>query len=238
MVSEIGGIQPVGDLRELIESFGVPVIFAEMPDRIHGITVHEDFDGIWRGVVVVNCRDSWTRQRFTLAHELAHIIYRDSQPIIIDDDQEVDESNRVEFRAECFARYFLVPAEGLSKSLLNVDGVESAAMVANTMLHFGVSRPAAMRALAESTQMSYEYLNGMAGAGSVRDLMARSRLDVEWSTLSRDQHDESASPWLLELALDAYREKYVPAQLVADVLGRGDETDSVEADLVAQGWAH
>ena len=233
----VGGVQPIGDLRELVESFGVPVVFAELPEKIHGITVHEDFDGKWRAVILVNCKDSWTRQRYTLAHELGHIIFRDSQPVIIDDDQEVDESDRVEFRAECFARYFLAPDEALDKYLPSVGGVGLGAVVARVMLHFGISRPAAIRALADLRYASYEKLNVVAASGPVRELMANSRLGSQWAAASEDQYDEGASPWLLDLALVAYRDKYISAQVVADVLGRTEEVSSIEAELVAQGWS-
>lgn len=233
---KIGRTQPVGDLRKLVESLGVPVFFMELPDKVHGITVHEDFDRRWRAIILVNSKDSWTRQRYTLAHELGHVIFRDSKPVIIDDDREIAESDHVEFRAECFARYFLVSSEALEKYWANFKQVELDVAVARVMLQFGISRPVAIRAVADSIHVSYKNLELAAASGSVKALMAKSRLSAQWTTACEGQHDQGASPWLLELALAAYRDSYVPAQMVADILGRSDEVNDVEAELVTQGW--
>lgn len=229
--------QPVGDLREIIESLGVPVFFTELPENIHGVTAHEDLDQRWRALILVNSNDNWTRQRYTLAHELGHVIFRDSQPVIVDDNEEVDETNLVEFRAECFARYFLAPNEAVDKfKVANLSNTAIDKAVAQTMLHFGISRPAAVRALAESFNQPHEFLESSLPSGSVRALMTTCGYSNEWKAASAGQHDQGASPWLLELALAAYQDSYVSTQVVADILGRSDEIDAVEAELITQGW--
>jgi hypothetical protein len=105
------------------------------------------------------------------------------------------------------------------------------------MLHFGLSRPATIRALADSTSMSYDELMRTAGNAGVRELMAKAHLSQEWTSACSGQYEDGASPWLLELALEAYRDEYVSSQVVADVLGRTDDVDAVEDELALQGWA-
>lgn len=47
----------------------------------------------------------------------------------------------------------------------------------------------------------------------------------------------AVQPWAARLALDAYRQGWVPARVVANMLGRPAEAPTVERELAEQGWA-
>jgi Zn-dependent peptidase ImmA (M78 family) len=230
-------LEPIGDFTELVESLGVPVIVTELPGNVHGLTAHDSAGGGWRGVVLVNSSDWWTRQRYTLAHELAHVIFRDDQPVIVDRQGSVGEQDRVEWRAECFARYFLAPNDAVADYWLRHRGVGDEIALAKLMMHFGISRIAAIRALVEVFELPFGRFDSLLpNTARVQDLMSSAGLADQWFMACEAQHEEGASPWLLSLALDAYKHALVSAGVVADVLNRHD-VEAVELELSQQGWA-
>ncbi|WP_170232176.1 ImmA/IrrE family metallo-endopeptidase [Saccharothrix saharensis] len=233
---------PVDDLTALIESLGVPVFVVDLPDHVHGMTVHDvagSGDAIgsgWCGVVLVNSRDWWTRQRYTLAHELAHVIFRDEQPIIVDEVDGVNGRSEPEIRAEYFARYFLAPDVAIQRFWQANRHLSEEIALAKLMIHFGISRTAAQRAVSEVMEIDRGRLaQGLGATELVRDLMASAGMAPAWDDACAHQHEEGASPWMLSLALDAYRHGLVSGSVVADVLGRRD-VHEVERELDAQGW--
>jgi Zn-dependent peptidase ImmA (M78 family)/DNA-binding XRE family transcriptional regulator len=71
------GIDPIPEMAELLEEHGIKVVSLELPETISGSKAlvrrgtSEDVP-----VVVVNAKHNGERQRFTLAHELAHLVLR------------------------------------------------------------------------------------------------------------------------------------------------------------------
>lgn len=71
------GVDPIPILAELLEDKGVKVIALDLPETVSGskafVRRHERDDV---PVIVVNQHHNGERQRFTLAHELAHLVLR------------------------------------------------------------------------------------------------------------------------------------------------------------------
>ena len=96
---------PIADLVELSEERGIKVVSAGV-EQVDGLTArisHED--GRVSSVIVVNRRHGGERQRFTIAHELGHMV--------LDVAQNVDG----EKAAQRFAGAFLMPAETLQAKI-------------------------------------------------------------------------------------------------------------------------
>ncbi len=64
-------------------------------------------------VICINSGTSYGRQRFTLAHELYHIIYEDNLQRVICDMKLGDDKSDSEKEADMFASYLLVPYDAL-----------------------------------------------------------------------------------------------------------------------------
>lgn len=109
----------VDDLPDVVEQvFGVDVGIEGLPG----------FDGLawcrngFRLLLISNA-GSWTRQRFTVAHELGHIIAGDAQDLQVDLDVMVPSAGhgQTEMRANTFAAAFLMPADTITARWRGVD---------------------------------------------------------------------------------------------------------------------
>ena len=96
------------DLPHLIESvFGIDVAVQNLGEGIDGLSWCQ---GEFRLILVSN-GVAWTRQRFTLAHELGHALAGDSQDLHVDLDVMAPSmrGRAAEVRANAFAANFLMP---------------------------------------------------------------------------------------------------------------------------------
>ena len=95
------GINPIPDMAELMEDRGVKVLFCEL-SGVDGLTTQVHRDGMPDAhVIVVNQDHTRDRQRFTIAHEIGHMV--------LDISPGMDEE-KVAYR---FAGAFLMPEEVL-----------------------------------------------------------------------------------------------------------------------------
>ena len=95
------GLDPIPDLAELVEEHGIKVLSIDL-GNIDGLMAHVRRPG--KSIVPVlvgNCNDWGERQRFTMAHELGHLVL------------QVGASVNHEKAAYRFAGAFLMPAEAL-----------------------------------------------------------------------------------------------------------------------------
>ncbi|WFE27696.1 ImmA/IrrE family metallo-endopeptidase [Solwaraspora sp. WMMD791] len=232
--------EPVGDIAELIENLGAAVIFEPLPEPIQGVTVRDLSQDSWQAVVLVNSTTWWGRQRYTLAHELCHILYRDSHGVFVNrkDDEDMDDA---EIRAESFARHFLAPdlavrefwSEHAPRGVYDTYGVA----LAKFMMHFGLSRRASVRTLVEVADVPEEAMGPYTRTGArIETIMREAGLEEQWNRECATQHARGASNWCLSMALDAYRQSLVGVPTVARVLGRSTELVEVERELCEQGY--
>lgn len=102
------GIDPIPMMAELLEDKGVKVIALDLPENISGskafVQRHKLGD---IPVIVVNARHNGERQRFTLAHELAHLVLK----FVGLDDKEQEKA------ADRFAGAFLMAKEMMVRLL-------------------------------------------------------------------------------------------------------------------------
>lgn len=105
------GTDPIASMVELLEEKGIKVIALDLPQEISGSKAFADDgnDGDI-AVIVVNKRHNGERQRFTLAHELAHLVLRPTGEIASNDKSLEDAADR-------FAGAFLMPADSLRDRL-------------------------------------------------------------------------------------------------------------------------
>src|SRR5260370_36355003 len=143
------GDGPIADLVGLVEGCGMPIAFQPLPENLHGINVRDEQDGRVLRAIVVSSGDYWTRQRFTLGHELCHGLYDDEGQVIADRVEGPD--TLPELRAESFARHLLQPARAVAQEVRAARDARGrpAALVARLMTTYRVSRAVVVKALGE-----------------------------------------------------------------------------------------
>ncbi len=85
------GIDPIQSMAELLEEKGVKVIALDLPEKVSGSKAHvsrPQKDDV--PVIVVNKGHNGERQRFTMAHELAHLVLRFTELNEIDQEKAAD----------------------------------------------------------------------------------------------------------------------------------------------------
>lgn len=102
------GIDPIPIMAELLEEKGIKVIALDLPENVSGSKAFVQRP-LKQGVpvIVVNMKHNGERQRFTLAHELAHLVLRFSG--LSDAEQEK--------AADRFAGAFLIEKEMMQRLL-------------------------------------------------------------------------------------------------------------------------
>jgi Zn-dependent peptidase ImmA (M78 family) len=176
------------ELAALLEqSLAVDIAFQPLPDGLDGLAVTS---GDFR-LAVVSSGIFATRQRFTLAHEIGHLLAGDADELTVDEDVLGGNSDQ-EQRANAFAAAFLLPKDALREAIPN--GVLSETEVAGLLGRLGVSRDALAIELHRLHLVSREEcdrIRTMASArltsrpGRTTDLQARDRTRVPGNLLER-----------------------------------------------------
>jgi Zn-dependent peptidase ImmA (M78 family) len=113
------GTQPLGDLVALIEqTTGIDVAVLDVGPDEHGLTAHDPERE--RVVIGVARTRKPVRQRGTLAHELAHVLFADWASR---NGSRWSARSAAETRADAFARHLLLPVDGLREFLGSRAGI-------------------------------------------------------------------------------------------------------------------
>lgn len=106
------GVIRLSDLPAVIEEvFGVDVCVTDLGDGFDGMAVATQE----ARMILASATPNAYRQRFTIAHELAHLLVADSQELHLDEDVYGAATKREpsEIRANAFAAAFLMPRDEL-----------------------------------------------------------------------------------------------------------------------------
>lgn len=209
------GSGPVGDLAVLLEErFGTHVAAQPIAGDVHGICVSDGKVS----VVLLNTNDRWARQRFTLAHELAHLLVGDLElyEVMWRDERE----DLPERRADAFAAHFLAPDDGIRQVVAGRQ--VGSAVVAQLMDYFGVSLESMCWRLVNMKLLTKEEADKLK-LGGVRAVAAAAELSAAFDRRARSVEGVRIAPArLLRRAVDAYARGEVGVGVVAAVLGETD----------------
>ena len=111
-VGQVDGPVQQDDLAELVEAvFGADVAVLDLGGGFDGLATSSDEVKL----IVLATSTVPARQRFTLAHELGHLLAGDDQGVHLDEDifDKAQAKNPSEMRANAFAASFLMPEQAL-----------------------------------------------------------------------------------------------------------------------------
>lgn len=217
------GWQPLGDLVALIEqSAGVDVAVLDVGPDEHGLTMRDS----QRGAVFIGVARTQRpmRQRSTLAHELAHVVFGDWA---INAACDWSERSPGESRANAFARHLLVPGDGLKAFLGSTITINLAALSA-VVQRFLVSPSIAAIALEQAGYIDADIKREWMSV-TTRRLAIRFGWGDQYRMLQSDTDQRRAPQRLLARAIRGYAEGVVSAQTIATL--RGITADQAAAEL-------
>ena len=219
------GLQPLDDLVALIEQttgHDVAIIDAD-PDE-HGLTMHDPdrevtFIGIARTPHPM-------RQRSTLAHELAHVLFEDWNS-----QTEFGSRSPQEIRADAFARHLLLPEDGLRELLGNRKSLSTADLSA-VVQSFLVSPAIAAIALCECQYIDVSIKKQWMAINTLQ-LATQFGWKDQYESLQDGSNRSRAPQHLLARAISGYREGVVTAQAIATL--KGDSVENAVEELSKAG---
>lgn len=222
------GDGPLPHLRDVLEAdVGIRVFAIDLPSRIGGMFA---IDEVLGACIAINANHSWERQRWSLAHEYAHFLTRSDQPEITVWIQEYKRVPADERFADDFARYFLLPADGLRRRWHGLRDGE--APTVGDMLaeadRWGVSLQAFVLRLEQLRVIRSGSYDDLVARGLVVE-EARNRLGLE----RRRPDTEAAGRRMRSIAAAAY----VEGQLSEERFSRLTRLDRVPARRLAAGGA-
>jgi Zn-dependent peptidase ImmA (M78 family)/transcriptional regulator with XRE-family HTH domain len=189
-------------------SAGIDVIFGAVPQGVDGISVAQgDFK-----LIMVNTETPATRRRWTIAHELGHLVAGDTQDLRVD--YNIYRRSPEEQRANSFAANLLLPAPAVCREW--ILGGQDENHITNLVQRFGVSLEA----------LAYRLHNtgcvNAAGRDAIRSVSVLPRAE---STLAHSSLGERRFPMnLLHRAFEGYRKGETSVMPIADILGLPAET--------------
>lgn len=216
------GVQPLGDLVTLIEqTTGHDVAILDADPNEHGLTMRDPArDKVFIGIA--RSRNPM-RQRSTLAHELAHLIFQDCS-------EDLGERSPEEIRADAFARHLLVPLEGVKEFLGTTENVSEAAL-SDVVQRFLVSPAIAAIALRDAG-----YVSPCIASEWMRihtpQLATRFGWSDHYATLQDDSNRLRAPQGLVSRAIAGYAEGVVSAQAIATLRGVAAERVVTELEEI------
>lgn len=197
--------------------FGVDVAIEGFPGGLDGLAWCRDGFRL----ILVNNAVSWTRQRFTLAHELGHVLAGDARDLRVDLDVMAasTRSDHTEMRANAFASAFLMPARTITESWR--DGGQD--IFARLVGELRVS-PSALSWRLRNLGLVDEAQRRQHCRVTLRECAERGGWAEEHLTLTRSQSHVRRPGLLSREVLDAFAHGEVSARVAARVLGIPPET--------------
>ena len=180
-------------------------------------------------VVIINTSNSWSRQRFTLAHEIGHIVARDGSDsgVCVDEDVMATGQPVEEKRANAFAACLLMPSAEVRAAVpssAHLDEVVFGRLVGR----FGVS-PSALAWRLKNLGLVDDERRAALGAMPMRKAAERGGWGPQLAEQALDQGRTRLPGRLATRTVTAFAEGAVSARLVATVLG-------TEPDAILAAW--
>ncbi|MEU6537967.1 helix-turn-helix domain-containing protein [Streptomyces sp. NPDC047000] len=219
------GLVPVPDLAELVESaIGLDTAALTLPQGVSGFTAIDPERDVT--ISVVNAADVPERQRFSLAHELGHVLLQDGVAAHRLDGRRTP----AEKRCDAFARHLLAPSEGVRRWMdclsVTEPGLRECAMAAR---HYGVSLPVMFiqcKELGLLTEAEARRMQGPTGRELAWTYGWGPQYVVECETAARVRPPRR----IMERAVDAYRAGRIGVRAVAALSGADPRTTERELD--------
>lgn len=225
------GLAPLGDLVALIElTLGVDVAILSAPPDSHGMTLRDPERDLV--MVAAACTRNPMRQRSTLAHEVAHIVFDDyAKPRVTGWGRRDPE----EKRADNFARNLLVPLESVAGVAADLSPRDPSALSTLSALvqHFQASPAMVAIQLAYAGLISEDLKTDWVKNVTAPKLAGRFGWSDQYVILQNESDARRAPQRLLARAVAGYTRGVISVAYIARL--RDMKIEDVEAEFAEQG---
>lgn len=219
--------EPVSNLMEIAEErLGLDIALEPLTSGLSGLCLRTD--GI--AAAIVDSSAVYARQRFTVAHEIAHHLMRDGDPLWVD--EQLFGQGVKEIRANAFAAHFLMPQAGIERIVQRYEKI-GPRVILELQYVFGVSLEALLWHLKNIGHIS-ERSRQMYQAMGAKSLSFRYGYLSEWQ-IAEEQRDIVRPPSrLLRRAVHAYGAGLIGIERLGELLHRQDH-DKLRRELEEAG---
>ena len=137
------------DVRVVAKTFGCRVVTSKLDNEVSGLLIRDGTSIL----IAVNESESETRRRFTIAHEIGHLLLHRGRPLLVDADVRINKRTPTngfataneETEANRFAAALLMPSaeiERVVRTMKLTNHHVGAEALKKLRLHFGVSESA------------------------------------------------------------------------------------------------
>lgn len=222
------GDAPIRDLPELIAAGArVDVVIMDMPSGLDGMTRRDPESEAF--IVAVATTDNPERQRFSLAHELGHILFGDFEANV----DTVHATGVNETRAHDFARHFLAPLDGVSRLVVAMPGASAEQLTSAVVQHYGISPTPATIQLHAIGAISLAEKARLSGTSS-QTLATWFGWSAERAAQVADSQRPQPPQQIVAAATRAYADGKLSLRILARLRGTADIA-ALEAELTAAG---
>jgi Zn-dependent peptidase ImmA (M78 family) len=117
LLDETGTLQTPVPVEQIAAAKGAQITYAAFEGDVSGVLYRESD----RILIGVNSTHAPTRQRFTMAHEIGHLVMHEGRPVVVDRLVRVNlrdgTSNQEEIEANAFAAELLMPRRLISAQI-------------------------------------------------------------------------------------------------------------------------
>ncbi|MEU3529141.1 XRE family transcriptional regulator [Streptomyces sp. NPDC038707] len=208
------GVTARGLAEQWEKTFGLVVAATDLPDGLDGLSWDT---GDFR-LVLVGRTDVWTRQRFTLAHELGHILAGDATEELLTEHvaPSVDQ-DQAEIRANAFAAELLMPHEEVTQSATEIGSMDRGALLSLSW-DYQVS-PSAMATRLRTLGIISDSQRRSWSAATTREAAQHAGNPDRHMQYAQQAGDGWYSSSLAKMAISAYAHGDISIRLVAAVTG-------------------
>jgi Zn-dependent peptidase ImmA (M78 family) len=202
---------PAGTVERL---FDIDVVAERFPRGFDGLALRSSRVR----VVILNTSNAWSRQRFTLAHVIGHIVAGDGSGtgVCVDEDIMATGQPVEEKRANAFAACLLMPGAELREAVASPPHVDEA-VFGRLVGRFGVS-PSALAWRLKNLDLVDDERRAALGAMPMRKAAECGGWGPRLAELALDQGRARRPGRLATRTVAAFAEGAVSARLVATVL--------------------
>lgn len=244
------GAEPIADLSGLVEEH-FPVLVDRRPlgTAINGLCIADHQGAAERSsVILVNSHDREGRQRFTLAHELCHLLCADGETLFVDYRKQEGRKDPRESRADAFAAYLLTPDAAVAALTPGIAGEPAMAAgpgsatvgqvraLVELTTTYGTSRESAVWRLFNVNNLVDERARDWLLGQDLWTLYKIAGRQDAYPLLQAQEDAADPPASLLTSALYAYSQSMIGLSPLLDLLGRTDAS-ALQAELKAEGWA-